>query len=263
MNAFDVFRPSTLDGAVAAFRDHGDAMYLSGGMTLVPSMKSGLAAPGLLVDLSAIDGLRGIAHEGTVLRIGALTRFAEVITSPDVAAAIPALGAMAAKVADRHVRNRGTLGGSVANNDPASDFPAAVLALGATMVTDRRRIAAADYFTGLFETALDADEVLAAVEFPVPDAASYAKHAHPASGYAVAGVFVARFGDDWRVGVTGSGVDGVFRLTQAEQALQQGGITAVAGLNLGELDLLDDAAFPTAFRAAAIGWLLRDALAQL
>lgn len=263
MNDFDLLRPATLDAAIAAFRDHEDAMYLSGGMTLVPSMKAGLAAPGLLVDLSAIDGLRGIELAGKTLRIGALTRFCEIANSPEVARAIPALGAMAAKVADRHVRNRGTLGGSVANNDPAADFPAAVLALGTTLVTDRRRIAAADYFTDLFETALEPDEVLAALEFPVPDAAAYAKHAHPASGYAVAGVFVARFGEDWQIGVTGSGAEGVFSLTQAEQALRQGGAKAIEGLKLDELALLDDAAFPAAFRAAAIGWLLRDALAQL
>lgn len=263
MNTFDIIRPGTLAEAVTAYRNHGDAMYLSGGMTLVPSLKAHLAAPGLLIDLTAITELHGIFHEDDVLRIGALTRFADVAASSTVAAAIPALAAMAGLVADRHVRNRGTLGGSVANNDPAADFPAAVLALGATLVTDRRRIAAEAYFTGLFETALEEGEILAALEFPVPDAAAYAKHPHPASGYAVAGVFVARFGADWRVAVTGSGAEGVFRLTAAEAAMIAGGPAATIPVAHADLPLFDDPAFPAPFRAAAIGWLLSEALGAL
>jgi len=263
MNPFEITRPASLEAAVAAFADHGDAMFLSGGMTLVPSLKAHLAAPGLLVDLSAIPEMRGITRDGDRLRIGAMTRFADIAASDVVASALPALASVAGLVADRHVRNRGTLGGSVANNDPAADFPAAVLALGATLVTDRRRIAAEDYFTGLFETALEAGEILVALEFPLPDAAAYAKHPHPASGYAVAGVFVARFGTRWQVAVTGSGEGGVFRLTAAEQALMQGGPAATGALALDDLELFDDPAFPAPFRAAAIGWLLRDALARM
>lgn len=263
MNPFEITRPTTLDAAVAAFKAHGDAMYLSGGMTLVPSLKARLAAPGLLVDLSALSELHGVSQAEGVLRIGALTRFAEIASSKVVTASVPALAAMARLVADRHVRNRGTLGGSVANNDPAADFPAAVLALGATLITDRRRIPAEAFFTGLFETALDEDEILVALEFPVPDAAAYAKHPHPASGYAVAGVFVARFGSRWQVAVTGSGHGGVFRLTSAEEALSHGGPGTTAALRHDDLALFDDPAFPAPFRAAAIGWLLQDALARM
>lgn len=263
MNAFELIRPATLDAAVAAFRAHDEAMYLSGGMTLVPSLKAGLAAPGLLVDLSGIEDLHGISLQGDRLRIGALTRFADLAASAEAARVLPALGRMVETIADRHVRNRGTLGGSLANNDPAADFPAAALALGATLVTDRRRIEADDYFTGLFSTALDEGEILAAIELPVPLAAAYAKHEHPASGYAVAGVFVARFADGLRIAVTGSGEDGVFRLTRAEEVLGQDPQADPLTMDIGDPALLDDRAFPADFRAAAIRWLLRDALAGL
>lgn len=263
MNPFDITRPATLAEALDAFRGSDNAAFLSGGMTLVPSMKAHLAAPDLLVDLSAVPDLRGIARQGDRLVLGAFTRFADLAASDLVRTALPALADLAAQVADRHVRNRGTIGGSLANNDPAADAPAAMLALGATVVTDRRRLPAEAFFQGLFTTARDEDEILVALELPIPEAAAYAKHPHPASGYAVAGVFVARFGTEWRVAVTGSGNDGVFRLTSAEALLSEGRPLDDAALDIDLETLFDDAQFPAGFRAAAIGWLLRDALSRL
>lgn len=263
MNPFAITRPESLAGALAAFRDNGNAAFLAGGMTLVPSMKAHLAAPDLLIDLSGIPDLRGVARQGDRLVIGAFTRFADLATSAVVQAALPALADLARQVADRHVRNRGTLGGSLANNDPAADAPAAMLALGAEFVTDRRILSADAYFDGLFATARDEDEILVQIRLPVPDAAAYAKHAHPASGYAVAGVFVARFNDLWRVAVTGSGVEGVFRLPRAEGLLADGAALDDAALQIDTAGLFDDASFPAPFRAAAIGWLLRDAVSRL
>lgn len=263
MHGFDLKQPRTVAEAVAAFRASDGAMFLSGGMTLVPAMKAHLAAPGTLIDLSRIVELTGIADTGDVLRIGGFTRWVEIERSDVVMAAIPALSRMAGMVADRHVRNRGTLGGSIANNDPAADFPAAVLGLGATLITDRREIPADDFFTGLFETALYDGEILVAIAFPKPLAAAYAKHAHPASGYAVGGVFVARFAAGWRVAVTGSGEDGVFRLTALEDALAGGSAaSALAQVDLSSVNLLDDVAFPRRFRQDMLRWLAEDALGR-
>lgn len=264
MNPFEIMHPTTIGQAADLWREHqDDAMYLSGGMTLVPSLKARLAAPEVLINLASVQDMHGIERHRDTLRIGALTRFCEIIRSPVVAEAIPGLASMAGLVADRHVRNRATLGGSLANNDPAADFPAAMLALGATMVTDRRRVAADDFFAGLFETSLEPGEILVSIECPVPDAAVYAKHAHPASGYAVVGVFVARFGTQWRISVTGSGEEGVFRFAAAERTLQNGEADQLGPAVFEDLPLMDDAAFPARFRAAAIDWLLREALTRI
>ncbi|EAQ13603.1 carbon-monoxide dehydrogenase medium subunit [Maritimibacter alkaliphilus HTCC2654] len=264
MHRVEIKQPTTLADAVANFRDAGDAMFLSGGMTLVPSMKAHLAAPEVLVDLSRVAELTGITDQGDSLRVGAFTRLVDIERSEVVASAIPMLGKIASIIADRHVRNRGTIGGSIANNDPAADFTAAVLVLGATLVTDRREISADDYFTGLFETELEEDEILVAMVFPKPEAAAYAKHAHPASGYAVGGVCVARFGQGWRVAVTGSGADGVFRIPELETALaDKSASQAIAAVDFSALDVVDDAVFPAPFRQAMIKWLAEDALAQI
>lgn len=263
MTPVEIIKPDTLAAAVEAFRSSDEAMFLSGGMTLVPSMKAHLAAPERLVDLSGVAEMTGIEDRGAVLRIGALTRLADMATSPVVSQAIPELARMALMIADRHVRNRGTIGGSVANNDPAADYPAAVLGCAATLVTDRREIAADDYFTGLFETALEEDEILVALDMPKPLSAGYAKHFHPASGYAVAGVFAAKFDGGWRVSVTGAGSEGVFRLTDLETALSaQEPEEALAALDVSALDVIDEAAFPAAFRRDAIRWLAREAVTR-
>ena len=264
MYAVEILKPATLKDAVTAFRSHEEAMFLSGGMTLVPSMKSHLATPPVLIDLSGIGEMVGIVDQGSSLRVGAMTRLAEMARSTVVARAIPELAHMATLIADRHVRNRGTIGGSVANNDPAADYPAAVLGLGATLITDRREIASDDYFSGLFETALEEDEILVAIELPKPLKAAYEKHSHPASGYAVAGVFVGLFQTGWRVAVTGSGTEGVFRLSTLEEALgTMRPADAISQVDFTAIDVMSEPAFPAAFRQDAIRWLARDALARI
>ena len=210
MYAFEYHRPHTLSGALADLEKQ-DAKALAGGMTLLPTMKQRLAAPSALVELKDVPELSGLAREGDTLVVGAMTRHVDVARSPVVQAAIPALATLAGGIGDPHVRNRGTIGGSLANNDPAADYPAAVLALGATVVTSKRRIAADDYFTGLFETALEPGELITSVIFPIPQKAAYMKFANPASRYALVGVFVAKTAGGVRVAVTGAGEHGVFR----------------------------------------------------
>ena len=218
MHDFDFHRPSTLADAAAAWRGAADAAYLSGGMTLIPTLKQGLAQPSDVIDLSAVPGMDDIRVEGALVTIGAMARHSAVAASPEVRQAIPALAFLASEIGDRQVRNRGTIGGSLANSDPAADYPAAVVALGATIVTDRRSIAGDDYFMDLFETALEPGELIRAVEFPIPRRAAYRKFPNPASRYAVAGVFVADFGGRIRVGVTGAGPC-AFRATTIEATL--------------------------------------------
>jgi carbon-monoxide dehydrogenase medium subunit len=222
MKSFEFHRPQSVGDAVALLRGNlqgnESAKLLAGGQSLLPVMKLDLAQPSDLVSLAAIPALREIRSEGDALVIGALVTHDAVASSPEVRQRIPALANLAAGIGDAQVRNRGTLGGSVAHADPAADYPAAVLALGATIVTDRRSIAADDYFTGLFQTALAADEIVTAVSFPVPERAAYAKFPSPASKYAVVGVFVAKTADGVRVAVTGAGSK-VFRVPAMESAL--------------------------------------------
>jgi carbon-monoxide dehydrogenase medium subunit len=216
MHNFDYHRPTSL--ADAAKRLSGEAKLVAGGMTLIPTLKQRLAQPSSLVDLGGIAELRGIKSEGGGLTIGAMTTHAEVAHSAEVRKTIPALAALAEGIGDPQVRNRGTIGGSISNNDPAADYPAGLVALGATVITDRRRIAADDFFKGMFETALQDGEIVTAVSFPKPDKAAYMKFPNPASRYAMVGVFVARTGGGIRVAVTGAG-PGVFRATEMEKAL--------------------------------------------
>ncbi len=217
MYAFELTRAKTVAEAVAALATTG-GKALAGGQSLVGAMKLRLAQPGTLIDLSGIPELKGIKKEGDAVVIGAMTRHAEVAGSAVVKGAIPALAALAQGIGDRQVRNMGTLGGSLANNDPAACYPAAVLALGATVITNKRRIAADDFFKGMYETALAADEIITAVSFPVPRKAAYAKFANPASRFALVGVFVAQTGNGVRVAVTGA-APAVFRAKALEDAL--------------------------------------------
>ena len=219
MYAFRLHKPTTIEAAAALLAEHDDASVIAGGQTLIPTLKQRLANPSDLVDLGAIPGLSGITQAGSVLRIGAMTRHAVVAASAEVASAIPALAHLAAGIGDPQVRNRGTIGGSVANSDPAADYPAAVIALGATIHTSRRAIAADDFFKGMFETALEAGEIITHLEFPVPSRSGYVKFPNPASRYAVVGVFVAVFDAGVRVGVTGAGPC-AFRAKGYEAALQ-------------------------------------------
>jgi len=209
-------RAGSTDDAVARMADGGQ--LLAGGMTLIPTMKQRLASPETLVDLAGC-GLAGIEDEGDSIRIGAMTRHADVARSDLVQTAVPALAALAGGIGDRQVRNRGTIGGSVANNDPSACYPAAVLGLGGTVHTNKRDIAADDFFTGMFETALDEDEMITAVSFPKTGKAAYVKFPNPASRYAMVGVFVASGADGTRLAVTGAGSDGVFRHANMEAAL--------------------------------------------
>ena len=212
-------RPKTIAEAKRMFAEAESASFLSGGHTLLPAMKLRLASPSELIDLAAIPELRGIKVEGRTVVIGAAMVHEDVAASPLVQQHIPALAGLAASIGDRHVRHRGTMGGSVSNNDPAADYPSAVLGLGGTVITDRRRVPADDFFIGLYQTARETDEILTRIEFPIPDVASYAKFMSPASRFSIAGVFIARFGKIVRVAVTGAGSVGVFRPTEFEAAL--------------------------------------------
>ncbi len=207
---------SVADAAKAAT---GEAKLVAGGMTLIPTLKLRLAQPSKLVDLGGVKDLVGIKVEGDGVTIGAMTTHAAVAGSADVKKAIPALADLAGGIGDPAVRNRGTIGGSVANNDPAADYPAACVALGATIVTNKRKIAADDFFKGLFETALEEGEVITAISFPKAEKAAYMKFRNPASRYALVGVFVAKGKGGVRVAVTGAGEGGVFRKKSFEEAL--------------------------------------------
>lgn len=218
MYAFELQQPKSVADAAALLAKTG-GKALAGGQSLIAAMKLRLAQPGTLVDLSGIGDLKGIRKEGNAVVIGAMTRHAEVAASDAVKGAIPSLSALAEGIGDRQVRNMGTLGGALANNDPAADWPAAALGLNATVQTNKRKIAADDFFRGLYETALAADEIITSVSFPIPKKAGYAKFPQPASRFALTGVFVAQLGDgSVRVAVTGAGPS-VFRAKALEAVL--------------------------------------------
>src|ERR1700752_3406728 len=213
-------RPSSVDEAAALFAKGKEAKYLAGGHTLIPVMKQRLASPSDVIDLARIKDLVGIEVSGDTVTIKAATAHFDVASSAAVQKAIPALAYLASQIGDPAVRYRGTIGGSLANNDPAADYPAAVLALGATIKTNKRSIAADDFFKGLFATALEDAEIITAVSFPIPAKAGYAKFPHPASRFALAGVFVVKTkSDDVRVAVTGASQSGVMRVPAMEAAL--------------------------------------------
>ena len=245
-----------------AVKSVGEGKFLAGGHTLIPTMKQRLAQPGHLVDLNKVAELKGISDNGSVLTIKAMSRHAEVEASDVVRRAVPGLAALAGGIGDPQVRHRGTIGGSVANNDPVADYPAACLALGATIVTDRRRIAADDFFQGLFTTALEDGELITAIEFPHADKFSYAKFRNPASRYALVGVAVARRGAQVRVAVTGAGSDGVFRWTDAESKLASNfSASALDGLMIPASGLNGDIHGSAEYRAHLIGVMAKRAVA--
>ncbi|HBC54338.1 MAG TPA: carbon monoxide dehydrogenase, partial [Alphaproteobacteria bacterium] len=249
MYEFDYHTPQTLADARSLLSGRDDPKLLAGGQTLLPTMKQRLAAPSDLIDLRKIADLAGIARDGDKLRIGAMTRHAAVADSEVVKQAIPALARLAGGIGDPLVRHRGTLGGSIANNDPSADYPAACLGLGATIVTDRREIAADDFFLGMFETALEEDEIITAVAFPVPQKAGYAKFPNPASRYAMVGVFVAQTGGTVRVAVTGA-APGVFRVGEMEAALASDfSAQAIADIAVPSEGLLEDLHGSAEYRA--------------
>ena len=260
MYAFTFERPATQADALKLIQAGGKP--LAGGQTLLGSMKLRLAAPEQLVDLAALPALAGIRKEGQAIVIGAMTRHVDVAESSDVRAAIPALAALAGGIGDKQVRALGTLGGSLANNDPAADYPAGALGLGATLVTTQREIAADDYFQGLFATALEEGELITAVRFPIPRRAAYVKFRQPASLFALIGVFVAQFDAGVRVAVTGGG-NGVFRHAGLEQALGNSFTPeAAAGVAIDASELNGDLHGSAAYRANLIGVMAQRAVAR-
>lgn len=238
MHNFDFVKPATLAEAVAAL-GADEAQPLSGGQTLLPTLKQRLAAPSVLVSLTGIAELRGVSAAGGVLTVGGATTHAQV--AAEAAAHYPALAALAGQIGDPAVRNRGTIGGSVANNDPSACYPSAVLGSGATVVTNQREIAADDFFQGMFATALDEGEIITAIRFPIPQKAAYAKFAQPASRFALVGAYVAQYADGVRVAITGASEDGVFRWSEAEAALSADfSASAVEGLSVAADGMIGD-----------------------
>jgi len=263
MHDFSYLRPKTLAEAVAAFKKSDDGRYLAGGQTVIPVMKQRLASPSHVIDLAAMPELKGIAVMDGMVMIGAMTRHAEVAASKDVRGAIPALARLAGGIGDPQVRNRGTIGGSIANNDPAADYPAAVVGLNATIHTDRRQIAAEDFFTGLFDTALQEGELITKVAFPKPAAAAYEKFEHPASRFALVGVFVARTKSAVRVAVTGAG-SCVFRVPEMEAALTKSfKPESVKGIAVAADGLNSDIHGSAEYRAHLVGVLAARAVARM
>lgn len=243
-------RAQSVDAAASALGAAEDGKLLSGGMTLIPTMKQRLAAPSDVVDLTHIDALNGITIDGSSVTIGATTTHAEVASSGELASVCPSICELASHIGDPHVRHRGTIGGSIANNDPAADYPAAMVALDAQIMTNKRTIGADDFFTGLFETALEDDEIITAVSFSAPAKGAYAKFPNPASRYAMAGVFVANSDNGTRVAVTGAGNDGVFRHGEMEAALDGNfSADAIADASVDEGDMLEDIHGSAAYRA--------------
>lgn len=260
MYRFEYQQAADIGDAVARRRAAGDGLYLAGGMTMVPILRQRLASPSDLIDLAGIAALKGIGEDGGSLRIGAMESHAEVAASALVRERIPALADLAGGIGDPQVRNRGTLGGSLANADPAADYPAAILGLGATIHTDRRAIAADDFFTALFETALEEGELITAVEFPIPRRAAYRKFKNPVSRYAIVGVMLADFGDHVRLAVTGAAAC-AFRIPEMEAALAgEFSPTAIAGITVEAAAMNRDLHAGPEYRAHLVGVMARRAV---
>lgn len=262
MYAFNFERPTTVRQAASLIAKNSEAKLLAGGHSLIPVMKLRLASPPTLVDLSQIEDLRGIEVKGRSIEIGAMTAHDAVANSAEVQAELPGLASVPASIGDPHVRLVGTIGGSIANNDPNADYPAACLGLGATIITSKRKIAADEFFTGMFSTALEADEIITRVSFPIAKKAAYQKFKHPASGFALVGVFVSKRGPEIRVAVTGAGANGVFRVAEFEEALKTRFIAkSLEGLSVKPDGLNSDIHAGAEYRAHLIGVLARRAVA--
>jgi carbon-monoxide dehydrogenase medium subunit len=257
-------RPSSIDEAASLFAKGSDAKYLAGGHTLLPVMKQRLAAPTDVIDLARIKDLVGVEASGDTLTIRAATTYYDILSNADVKKAIPALVHLTSVLGDPAVRHRGTIGGSIANNDPAADYPAAVLALGATMKTNKRSIAADDFFKGLFTTALEDGEIITAVSFPLPAKAGYAKMRHPASRFALTGVFVAKTkSGEVRVAATGASQNGVMRVGAIEAALKANwSAAALDSIKVPDADLIADIHGTAAYRANLIKVMAQRAVQQ-
>ncbi|NQV56209.1 MAG: xanthine dehydrogenase family protein subunit M [Rhodospirillales bacterium] len=260
MYNFNYQAASSVDDAVSKYAAADDARFLAGGMTLVPVLKQRLDQPSDVVDLGALADLRGISEDGGAIVIGAMTPHHDVATSDLVKSKIPALAELAGTIGDPMVRNRGTIGGSLANNDPAASYPAAVLGLGATIKTNKREIAADDYFTGMFDTALEEGELITAVSFPIPEQAGYRHFPNPASRFPIVGAFVAKTADGVRVGITGA-APCAYRQTNFEAALS-GGLDPekLKGIEVSSDGLNSDIHASAEYRAHLIGVMARRAI---
>ena len=259
MYDFEFARPGSIDEAVRLLADE-DAQALGGGQTLIPTMKQRLAAPELLVSLTNIPEMQGVCRDGDTLSVGGATPHAVVARA--AAEHFPGLAALAGQIGDAAVRNRGTLGGSLANNDPSACYPAAALGTGATIVTNTRRIAAEDFFQGMFDTALDEGEIIVSVDFPIAETAAYAKFPQQASRFALVGAFVGRYPDGVRVAITGASETGVFRWTEAEDALsREFSPEALDGLSVEGEGMIGDIHGAPAYRAHLVGVMTRRAVA--
>lgn len=262
MHSTTYHKASSASEAASLLSGAEDGTLLAGGQTLLPTMKQRLAAPSDLVDISGVADMRGITVSGSTVTIGAMTTHAEVAASAELRAVCPSLCDLAAHIGDPAVRNRGTLGGSVANNDPAADYPAAMLALGAVIKTDKREIAADDFFQGMFATDLDEGEIITSVSFEAPSKGAYAKFPNPASRYAMCGVYVAQGADGVRVAVTGAGSDGVFRASDMEAALASNfSADALEGISVNADDMLSDIHGDGAYRANLVKVMAKRAVA--
>ncbi len=262
MYPFTYERAHTVEAAAAALASDGDAKLLAGGQTLLPAMKLRLNAPSKLIDLGKVGDLKGVQVTAAGVSVGAMTPHAVVANDPAVAKAIPGLSELAGMIGDPAVRHKGTLGGSIANNDPAADYPAACVALGATIVTNKRSVAADDFFKGLFETALGEGEIITKVTFPRVEKSAYVKFRNPASRFALVGVFVAKTAQGARVAVTGAGSSGVFRWKEAEAALDKAwGEASVASLKASADGINSDIHADAEYRAHLIGVMTKRAVA--
>lgn len=261
MYAFEYHRATSIDDAVAALHKAEDGKLLAGGQTLIPTFKQRLAQPSHVIDINGVAELAGISKQGENIVVGATTCHADVANSSEVQTAIPALAALASGIGDPQVRNRGTLGGSITNADPAADYPAAIVGLNATVHTNKRTIEADDFFLGLFETALDDDELVIRVSFPIPQKAAYAKFPNPASRYAIVGVLAAQAGGGVRVAVTGAG-GAVFRMAEMESALASGfSGDAIASIAVPADGLNEDIHASAEYRAHLVNVMARRAVA--
>jgi carbon-monoxide dehydrogenase medium subunit len=262
MYAFTFHRPTTVRQVVSLLGKNDDAKILAGGHSLIPVMKQRLAGPTVLIDLGKVEGLAGVEISPRSVSIGAMTRHADVANNAQLQEVLPALASVPGSIGDPHVRHMGTIGGSVANNDPNADYPAACLGLGATIVTSKRKIPADEFFQGMFTTALEGDEIITKIQFPIAQKAAYEKFKHPASGFALVGVFVSKRGSEIRVAVTGAGGNGVFRATAFEEALaKRFSPKSLEGVSLPAEGMSSDIHAGAEYRAHLVGVLARRAVA--
>ena len=262
MYAFKYHQPTTVRQAANLLAKFPEAKVLAGGHSLIPVMKLRLASPSDIIDINKVEGMSGVEVKGRAVVIGAMTRHFEVADSKELKEVMPALAGVPGSIGDPHVRHRGTIGGSIANNDPNADYPAACLGLGATIITNKRRILADDFFTGMFSTALAPDEIITKISFPIAKKAAYQKFKHPASGFALVGVFVSKRGSDIRVAVTGAGSNGVFRVKSFEEALKKRfSPKSIEGMSIPADGMNSDIHASAEYRAHLVGVLTRRALA--